>query len=34
LGEAFIKASKNWYKGGYIKFLFESKKLKKNNNFL
>ncbi|HDZ4994596.1 TPA: sugar transferase [Campylobacter jejuni] len=22
LGEAFIKASKNWYKGGYIKFLF------------
>lgn len=22
LGEAFIKANKNWYKGGYIKFLF------------
>ncbi|WP_224316250.1 hypothetical protein [Campylobacter canadensis] len=23
LGEAFIKASKNWYKGGYIKFIFQ-----------
>ncbi|WP_353477245.1 hypothetical protein [Campylobacter jejuni] len=23
LGEAFIKASKNWYKGGYIKFIFK-----------
>ncbi|ECL3347619.1 alpha-2,3-sialyltransferase, partial [Campylobacter jejuni] len=22
-GEAFIKASKNWYKGGYIKFIFK-----------
>ncbi|HHY1437621.1 TPA: sugar transferase, partial [Campylobacter jejuni] len=21
LGEAFIRASKNWYKGGYIKFI-------------
>ncbi|RTJ50307.1 alpha-2,3-sialyltransferase, partial [Campylobacter jejuni] len=21
LGEAFIKASKNWYGGGYIKFI-------------
>ncbi|ELK4666012.1 hypothetical protein Q6796_000391 [Campylobacter coli] len=31
LGQAFIKASKSWYKGGYIKFLFEIKKLKKNS---
>ncbi|EAL5475934.1 alpha-2,3-sialyltransferase, partial [Campylobacter jejuni] len=23
LGEAFIKASKNWYKCGYIKFYFK-----------
>ncbi|HDZ5142157.1 TPA: sugar transferase, partial [Campylobacter jejuni] len=23
LGEAFIKASKNWYKGGYIKFILK-----------
>ncbi|EDP5845831.1 sugar transferase, partial [Campylobacter jejuni] len=22
LGEALIQASKNWYKGGYVKFLF------------
>ncbi|MBZ7929184.1 hypothetical protein, partial [Campylobacter molothri] len=29
LGEALIRANKNWYKGGYIKFWFEVKKLKK-----
>ncbi|ECK7954238.1 sugar transferase, partial [Campylobacter jejuni] len=23
LGEAFIKASKNWYGGGYIKFILK-----------
>ncbi|WP_224325533.1 hypothetical protein [Campylobacter canadensis] len=23
LGEAFIKASKNWHKGGYVKFIFK-----------
>ncbi|MCL9819801.1 hypothetical protein [Helicobacter colisuis] len=28
LGEAFIKASKTWYKGGYVKLLFEIRKLK------
>ncbi|EAI4509926.1 capsular biosynthesis protein, partial [Campylobacter jejuni] len=28
LGEAFIKASKNWYGGGYIKLLFEIRKIK------
>lgn len=28
LGEALIDASKNWYKGGYIKFLFKINKLK------
>lgn len=30
LGEALIDASKNWYKGGYIKFLFKINKLKTN----
>uniref|UniRef100_UPI0023560874 hypothetical protein n=1 Tax=Campylobacter avium TaxID=522485 RepID=UPI0023560874 len=29
LGEALIEANKSWYKGGYIKFYFESKRLKK-----
>lgn len=28
LGEAFIKASKTWYKGGYVKLLFEVRRLK------
>ena len=28
LGEAFIKASKTWYKGGYVKLWFEVRKLK------
>ncbi|MDL0088636.1 hypothetical protein [Campylobacter gastrosuis] len=28
LGEALIKASKNWYKGGFIKFMFEVIKIK------
>lgn len=28
LGEALIKANKNWYKGGYIKLWFEIRKLK------
>ena len=29
LGEAFIKASKTWYKGGYVRLWFEIEKLKK-----
>ncbi|HEH5156772.1 TPA: hypothetical protein SG801_001065, partial [Campylobacter coli] len=29
LGEALIKANKNWYKGGYIKLIFEIRKLKR-----
>ena len=29
LGLALMKADKSWYKGGYIKFYFESKRLKK-----
>ena len=29
LGNALIKAHKNWYKGGYIKFIFEAIKIKK-----
>ena len=28
LGQALIKANKNWYKGGYIKFIFEAIKIK------
>ena len=28
LGEAFIKASKTWYKGGYVKLWFEVRRLK------
>lgn len=30
LGEALIRADKEWYKGGYIKLWFEIKKLKEN----
>ncbi len=30
LGLILIKAHKNWYKGGYIKFWFDLYKLKKN----
>ncbi|EJR5756723.1 sugar transferase, partial [Campylobacter jejuni] len=29
LGQEFIKASQNWYGGGYIKLLFEIRRLKK-----
>ncbi|MBF7044467.1 hypothetical protein [Campylobacter volucris] len=29
IGEALIKAHRNWYKGGYIKFLFDIYKIKK-----
>lgn len=29
LGEALIKANKTWYKGGYVRFIFEVGKLKK-----
>ncbi|TQR29372.1 alpha-2,3-sialyltransferase [Campylobacter sp. MIT 99-7217] len=29
LGEAIMKADKTWYKGGYIKFYFEAKKLER-----
>ncbi|WP_086242918.1 hypothetical protein [Campylobacter devanensis] len=29
LGEAMIEASKNWYKGGYIKLFFDIKKIKR-----
>ena len=28
LGEAMIEASKNWYKGGYVKFIFKAIRLK------
>ncbi|WP_180380878.1 hypothetical protein [Campylobacter lanienae] len=28
LGEALIKASRDWYKGGYIKFIFDMKRIK------
>ena len=28
LGAALIKANKNWYKGGYVKFIFEAIKIK------
>ncbi|WP_181565932.1 hypothetical protein [Campylobacter hyointestinalis] len=31
LGQALIKADKNWYKGGYIKFIFEAMKIKKEH---
>lgn len=29
LGEAMIRADKEWYKGGYLKFYFEAKRLEK-----
>ncbi|OCR15001.1 hypothetical protein [Helicobacter pullorum] len=29
LGEAFMKANKTWYKGGYVKLLFEAKRLER-----
>ncbi|WP_236848007.1 hypothetical protein [Campylobacter devanensis] len=32
LGNALIKAHKQWYKGGYIKFIFEAIKIKKEHN--
>ena len=32
LGEALIRANKTWYKGGYIKFIFEAIKIKKEHN--
>ena len=31
LGQALIKANKNWYKGGYIKFIFEVMSIKKEH---
>ncbi|WP_297984833.1 hypothetical protein [uncultured Campylobacter sp.] len=31
LGEALIKANKNWYKGGYVKFIFEVIKINKKH---
>ena len=31
LGQALIKANKNWYKGGYIKFIFEAMKIKQEH---
>ncbi|WP_086256345.1 CatB-related O-acetyltransferase [Campylobacter vicugnae] len=31
LGEALIRANKNWYKGGYVKFIFEVIKIKKEH---
>ncbi|WP_141031686.1 hypothetical protein [Campylobacter devanensis] len=32
LGQALIKANKNWYKGGYVKFIFEVIKIKNEHN--
>ncbi|HEB7536798.1 TPA: hypothetical protein RZH67_001301, partial [Campylobacter coli] len=29
LGEALIRANNNWYKGGYVRFIFEIRKLKR-----
>lgn len=34
LGEALIQANKTWYKGGYIKLLFEIRKLLKKFNII
>ncbi|WP_086287088.1 hypothetical protein [Campylobacter sp. P0085] len=31
LGNALIKAHKNWYKGGYVKFIFEVMRIKKEH---
>ncbi len=33
LGNALIKAHKQWYKGGYIKFIFEAMKIQNENKF-
>ncbi|WP_096028724.1 acyltransferase [Campylobacter lanienae] len=33
LGNALIKAHKQWYKGGYIKFIFEAIKIKNEHKF-
>lgn len=32
LGQALIQANKNWYSGGYVKLIFEIRKLKKKTN--
>ncbi|WP_096021044.1 hypothetical protein [Campylobacter lanienae] len=32
LGNALIKAHKQWYKGGYIKFIFEAIKIQNEHN--
>ncbi|WP_141081466.1 acyltransferase [Campylobacter devanensis] len=32
LGKALIEANKNWYKGGYVKFIFEVIKIKKDHS--
>ena len=32
LGRTLIKANKNWYKGGYIKFIFEVIKIRMDYN--
>lgn len=32
LGNALIQAHKQWYKGGYIKFIFEAIKIKNEHN--
>ena len=31
LGQALIKANKNWYKGGYVKFIFEVMRINKEH---
>ncbi|RAZ24327.1 hypothetical protein CHL9426_09265 [Campylobacter hyointestinalis subsp. lawsonii] len=33
LGAALIKAHKQWYKGGYIKFIFEAIKIQNEHKF-
>ena len=33
LGNALIKAHKQWYKGGYIKFIFEAIKINKDHKY-
>ncbi|WP_086245430.1 MULTISPECIES: hypothetical protein [Campylobacter] len=33
LGNALIKAHKQWYKGGYIKFIFEAIKIKNEHKY-
>lgn len=32
LGKALIEANKNWYKGGYVKFIFKVIKIKKDHS--